>query len=130
MREAIVRSGRTPYEQNIEIGSHALVADAPLDHHGGDLGPEPHELLCAALASCTSITLQMYAARKRWHLTRVEVRVSIEKVSDLHLLRRRIRLDGNLDASQRERLLDIAGKCPVHATLTGNISIESALDEP
>jgi len=127
MRNATVRSGASKFEQHVTIGPHALRADAPKEHDGGDVGPEPHEFLLAALGSCTSISLQMYAARKAWPLTGVKVDVRLEKTADGTVFHRSIELEGGLDGTQRERLLEIANKCPVHATLSGKIQIATKL---
>jgi putative redox protein len=127
MRDADVKSLGLPFKQEIRIAPHLLVADEPVDKGGGDEGPEPHEFLLAALGTCTSMTLNLYARRKGWPLTSVQVHVSLTVGPEGAKFARRIELDGALDDEQRARLLDIANKCPVHKTLTGNIQIESTL---
>jgi putative redox protein len=126
MRDAWVRTGSGKVAQTIEIGPHHLVADEP-EPVGDDTGPAPHDLLLAALGTCTSMTVKMYADRKGWPLERVEVKLHQRKQDDVHVMRRTIHLVGPLDEAQRARLLEIANKCPVHKTLTGKIAIESEL---
>jgi putative redox protein len=94
---------------------------------GGDAGPQPHDFLLAALGACTSMTVKMYAERKGWPLRSVEVKLSQAKEGDVHVMKRQVRLEGDLDAEQRTRLLEIANKCPVHKTLTGHLRIETDL---
>ena len=118
MRSAIARR-RQGYEHEVEIREHRLVVDEPEEDGGGDSGPRPTELLAAALATCTAITLEMYAGRKDWELGKVEVAVDFETPSAeapprFHV---RIKVPAQLSDEQRERLLVIARKCPVHRTL-------------
>jgi putative redox protein len=127
MRDATVHTGSGKFQQEIEIGPHRLIGDETVAAGGEDTGPAPHDFLLAALGTCTSMTLKMYASRKGWQLDRVSVRLSQEKEGDTHKIRRHIQLEGKLDDEQRARLLEIAAKCPVHKTLTGEIAIESDL---
>ncbi|MGZ3448388.1 MAG: OsmC family protein [Polyangiales bacterium] len=124
MREVTSRTGSGKFGQTIAVGPHTLVADEPLADGGADTGPKPHEFLLAALASCTSMTVKMYADRKGWPLETIEVAVSMEAAAGVTRLRRKITLNGPLDDEQRKRLLEIANKCPVHKTLLGKIEIE------
>jgi putative redox protein len=123
----------------IQMGGHSFIADEPISGGGEDAGPDPYSLLLAALGACTSMTLQLYARRKGWPLEGVEV-VLVHgkqhakdcedcetKEGKIDEIRRRIRLEGPLDAQQRARLLEIAGKCPVHRTLTGEIKVRDTL---
>jgi putative redox protein len=109
--------------QDIEIGTHTLRADERAEKGGDDNGPEPHELLAAALGSCTAMTLKVYAERKGWPLRDVRVKVSGAAAEGGYAMTRELTLTGELDADQRQRLVEIAEKCPVHKTLVGEISI-------
>jgi putative redox protein len=113
--------------QQVRIGPHALISDAPAEIGGDDLGPDPHELLDAALASCTALTLMLYARRKGWRLDNVEVEVGHDEHDGVYRMRRDIRLTGDLPPDAPARLLDIANKCPVHRSLSGAISIASQI---
>lgn len=127
MRIVETQFGKAPYEQRVTIGSHQMLSDVDAGKGGGDSGPSPHEYLAAALASCTGMTLKMYASRKSWGLENAVVTVNITRVDDIERFQRDITLLGNLDAEQTARLLDIANKCPVHKALIGTIAIETQL---
>lgn len=130
MREIQVVSGPEPFRQTVSIGPHVLVADEPPASGGGDEGPEPHELLLSALGTCTAMTLRVYARRKEWPLERVTVHVRGSKENDAFVIERTIEMEGALSDEQRERLREIAEKCPVHKTLTGEIRIHTTLGAP
>ncbi|MEU1598830.1 OsmC family protein [Streptomyces sp. NPDC005708] len=100
----------------ITVGPHRLAADehTPI---GGDTGPDPFELLLAALGACTSTTLRMYADRHAWKLHDVQVRLRLEQGGEPAVIRE-IFLDGDLDDDQRSRLMAVAGRCPVHRLLS------------
>ena len=118
------------YQQEIIAGDHVIFADEPVNAGGDDTGPNPYELLLAALGACTSITMRMYAERKGWPLRQIEVELShakdyvrdcetcVDKQARVDRITRIIRLTGDLDAMQRQRLMEIARRCPVHQTLT------------
>jgi len=134
-------SDKGRYVQDMRAGRHRLTADEPADHGGDDAGPSPYEYLLMALGACTSMTLRMYAERKEWPLAAVDVRLTHGRIhaadcadcetasGEVDHIQREITLEGDLDAKQRERLLEIANKCPVHRTLTSEVSIRSALRE-
>ena len=110
----------------IRAGNFEIISGVLPDEGGTDDGPNPHRLLEAALASCTVITVQMYANRKGWPLKSTNVAVNIvkEDVTGTSILRE-ISFDGDLSEEQRGRLFDIANKCPLHKLLMGKIEIES-----
>jgi putative redox protein len=129
MPSAIVRR-RDGFEHEVEIREHRLTVDEPPDKGGTDRGPKPTELLAASLASCTSITILMYAERKGWELGAIEVAVDYEVPSagSSPSLRSTITTPAELTDEQRERILAIAAKCPVHKTLAAqDVSIEDDL---
>ena len=139
-RQLRVESGSVNYAQNISIGPHLLHADEPANI-GGDAGPNAYELLLAALGACVSITLQMYAARKRWPLHAVRVEVSHEKAlangnrdgeARIEMVDRisvRVSLGGDLSEDQLDRLLQIAERCPIHRMLVPQVQIQTTRDD-
>lgn len=136
-KHVVVRTGESGYTTNINAGGHYMIADEPESVGGKDLGTSPYGFLMAALGSCTSMTLRMYADRKKWDLKSVLVHLNHEKVhaedsdkgAKLDRITRTIELEGDLDVEQRKRLLEIADKCPVHKTLNSKILIETNLTE-
>jgi putative redox protein len=123
------------YQQEIIAGDHVMFADEPVEIGGDDTGPNPYELLLGALGACKAITVRMYAQRKGWDLQSVEVELQHSKDyakdcescpdQDVKLDRIMVKttFTGNLDDTQRRRLKEIAGRCPVHQTLTGRVEI-------
>ena len=140
-RDVAVMSRSAGYLQNISIGRHRFQSDEPVEMGGCDAGPNPYELLLAALGACTSMTLRMYATRKRWPLEDIRVRLTHGKThaedcigcetkdGQVDRIEREIVLVGSLTDEQRQRLLEIANKCPVHRTLTSEIHIETLLTD-
>lgn len=131
-RLTVSENGLGRYQQTIRVGQHTLIADEPVAADGGDAGPAPYDFLMAGLGACTSMTLRMYAERKGISLTRVHVELSHHKVDDevegrLDCFERNITLEGNLSDEQRQRMLEIANKCPVYRTLSSNVRISSRL---
>ncbi|MCI5111100.1 MAG: bifunctional alpha/beta hydrolase/OsmC family protein [Marivita sp.] len=138
--EGIVRVSEADsagFLQDVQAGPHHLLADEPLAYGGTNRGPSPYGLLAAGLGACTSMTLRMYARRKGWPLHHVSVDVSHDKVhaqdagtptaANIDLFRRRITVTGDLSADQRQKLLEIADKCPVHKTLEASSRVETEL---
>ncbi len=127
---AIVRdNGPDQLKAQITVGGQSFIGDEPVAVGGTGLGPAPHDLLSAALAECTVLTLRLYADRKAWPLEAIEARVTHEVQASLtpkDLFHRVVRLTGPLDEAQRTRLLEIAERCPVHRTLTAGSRIETA----
>jgi uncharacterized OsmC-like protein len=134
----VTEAGAGRYRQKITIGRHVLTADEPVSAGGHDAGPNPYELLLAALGACTSMTLRMYADRKGLPLRRTTVRMlhdrvhakdcsqARDKTGMLSRIRREIDLEGQLSEQDRQRLLEIADHCPVHRTLSSQIIWETA----
>jgi putative redox protein len=121
--EVKTHRGEGPLQQVIEIGRHRLLTDLALESGGEDTGPEPHDLLAAALAACTTLTVNLYARRKGWPLDEVRVGVRHGQEGAAYGLHRSIRYIGQLDEAQKARLLEVANHCPVHKTLSGTIDI-------
>ena len=117
----------THYSVKLQDGRHEFSADEPKDIGGGDTGPAPDELLEASLASCTAITLRMYADRKNWPVAEIDVTVSVERVGTKTIFTRSIQINGGIDETQRQRLLEIAKACPVSKSLLGEVEINSEI---
>jgi putative redox protein len=112
------------YRADIQVRSHELIADEPIELGGGDLGPSPFGLLASALAACTAITLRMYAARKGWDLTAIDVEVRCDLDDDDALsMARHITLPGDLTDEQRERFGEMAERTPVTRAIRGETPI-------
>ena len=125
MNDVNVKSkATTGYQTHIQIRQHQVVADEPLDLGGQDSAPTPMEYVSAALASCTSITLQMYANRKGWTWEAIEVEVN--QVDNRFL--RKITITGLVTEEQQKRILQIANACPVHKILTGTQNVETLFE--
>ena len=134
----LVRSAADGLAQDITAGAHHLRSDEP-GPVGGDSGPTPYDLLLAALGSCTSMTLGMYARRKQWPLASVTVSLRHFRVhaadgadsetrdAKITVIERDIAVEGPLDDDQRARLTEIANRCPVHRTLTSQFEIRTRL---
>ena len=113
------------FKQVVEVSASSFISDATVAAGGEAAGPEPHELLDAALGACTAITVTMVARRKQFPLTDVRVEITHEEKNGLYKMHRRVELVGDLSAEQREYLLGIANKCPVHRTLLGRFEIDT-----
>lgn len=136
-----VRTGKVGYQTEITANEHHLVADEPISVGGANTGPTPYDYLVSALGACTSMTLRMYSDRKQLPLDEVVVRLRHQKVHAtdcaectakegmVDLIEREIELVGELDESQRKRLLEIADRCPVHRTLHSEIHVKSWLKD-
>ena len=127
---AIARRENGTLKHEIEVRQHHVTADEPESSGGSDSGPNPQELLAASLASCSAITMEMYANRKGWDIGDVVVDVDFEPAQrgsptkfDL-----RVRLPKELPEDQRERLMQIMNKCPVHRALEGEVMFEETIE--
>jgi len=121
--EVTTHRGQGPFQQVIEIGPHRLVTDVAPELGGEGSGPEPHDLLAASLAACTTLTVNLYAKRKGYALDEVQVTIRHGQEGEAYALHRSIRYVGALTEEEKQRLTDIANKCPVHKTLSGPIQI-------
>ncbi len=141
LNSVVVReTGHGLFQQEIISGRHHLIADEPKEVGGLGSGPGPYDLVLAALGACTSMTLRLYADRKKIPLKRTSVRLRHGKIyatdcaecetkeGMLDRIERVITLEGDLTAEQRARLMEIADKCPVHRTLTSEIDIRTVED--
>jgi putative redox protein len=118
----VTDSGQKPWGQVLMDGTHLFFADEPEALEGNNTGPTPTDLVLMGLGACTAITCRMYAARKGWQIDRIAVRLRY-KSEDHMSISRVIELDGPLDAEQRERIFQIAEKCPVHKMLTQTVAV-------
>lgn len=116
-----------PFTQDIRVGELQLQADEPTAVGGEALGPTPHELVLAGLGACKSMTMKMYATRKGWPLASVRVELTGAHVDGVYRIHATLTIEGDLTDEQRQRLREIADRCPVHRTLTGEIAIASEL---
>jgi uncharacterized OsmC-like protein len=133
----IVSGAAAGFAQKIQIGSHQLEADEPVSFGGADRGPSPYDLLLAALGSCTSMTIGLYARKRGWPLENITVSLRHSKIhaadcdncetkeGKIDRIERDIQLTGSLTDDQRAKLMEIADKCPVHQTLTSEINIKT-----
>ncbi|WP_373055980.1 alpha/beta fold hydrolase [Zunongwangia sp. H14] len=137
--QIVANLGEEGLTTQIKAGPHNFIADEPVNIGGDNFGPTPYELLSAGLAACTSMTLQMYARRKKWHLKNVETHVDYTRQhaadcencekndSKIDTFLREIIIDGEVNEKQKAKLLEIADKCPVHKSLTGKIQVKTKL---
>ncbi len=137
--EVVVEGKTISFLQRIQARHLSFAADEPIDKGGSDLGPNPYELLLAGLGACTSMTLKMYAGRKEWPLEAVRVTLRHDHVHAkdcedcdkdtgmIDVIEKKLELEGALTEEQRERLLEISARCPVHRTLVNEIKIRSEL---
>jgi putative redox protein len=122
----------SPLAVAIEVSGHRMIGDEPASQGGADLGPSPYDLLTAALAACTAMTVRWYALKMGWPLQHVHVEVEHDKrVQATHpevieTFRKRVTIVGpDLSDEQKQKLFEVAAKCPIHKTLTGTISIDT-----
>ena len=137
--QVVANLGIEGYTTQMRAGRHYFTADEPTSFGGDNFGPSPYEFLSAGLAACTSMTIQMYARRKKWPLENVETHVDHQKThaedcehcerntAKIDIFEREIVLEGNLDEEQQQKLLEIADKCPVHRTLSNKVQITTHL---
>jgi len=140
-QKVAVRTGNEGFKTEVKAGKHRFLADEPASVGGTDLGPNPYDLLLAALGTCTSMTLRMYADHKKLEVDEIKIHLSHAKVhaqdcedcenerAKIDRIDRYIEIEGNLTEAQRQRMLEIADKCPVHRTLHNTIHVNSQLKQ-
>jgi putative redox protein len=121
---------REKFTHDVKVGDHAITVDEPVDEGGDDLGPSPQELLAAALASCTAVTMEMYAQRKGWDVSglAVDCRYTPAERGCPTRFELVFKMPAHLDEEQIERLQVIAAKCPVHRTLEGEVAFDERVE--
>lgn len=127
LKTAVAIIGLDVYKTELTVRGHTVIADEPEDVGGLDLGPRPGDFLRMSLASCTAITLRMYANRKKLEVSSIQVTVSSKDDEGGTSFDSTVEVTGNLDDAQRQRLLQIAKLCPVHKVLTNPIQINTTL---
>lgn len=127
VQSATAEIGRSLYHTELRSRTHALVADEPEDVGGRDEGPRPGDFMRMALASCTAITLRMYADRKQFEVDKIKVKVSNGPFDQKTVYTSEIEITGKLTPEQKDRMLQIAKLCPVHKTLTSPVEIQTQL---
>src|SRR5215203_2135457 len=127
--KAVARQ-REKYTHDVTVRKHSLTADEPEDHGGEDLGPSPQELLAASLASCTAITIEMYAKRKGWNVDGMAVEVDYQPAERGAVTRFELimKMPAHLSDEQVDKLKVIAAKCPVHRTLEGEVAFDERVE--
>ena len=127
---AIARRSDGTLKHEIEMRQHRVTADEPEEDGGTDEGPSPQDLLAGSLASCTAITIEMYARRKGWEIGDVAVDVDYEPAQrgSPTKFQMKVLLPKELPEEQRERLMQIAAKCPVHRTLEGEVMFDESVE--
>ena len=127
---ATARRENGTLRHDVDVRDHLVVADEPEENGGDDSGPSPQELLAASLASCTAITIEMYARRKGWEIGDVVVDVDYEPAQRGSPTKfvMSVRLPKELPEEQRDRLMQIATKCPVHRTLEGEVMFDERVE--
>ncbi len=129
----IVENGQSEFAVTIDVSGFQLVGDEPVDMGGGNIGPAPYDLLTAALGECTAMTIRWYARQQKWPLDKVSVVMTHHKEGKTDIFSKAITLVGDgLTAEQRQKLMDVAGKCPVQRTMEGTPviqTLEAALEE-
>ena len=138
-QQVAVQIGRDKYTTDVVAGKHSFKADEPTSVGGQNFGPSPYDLLLASVGTCTAMTLRMYADRKKWDVNEITVHLNHSKdhvkdcedcssaTSKIDVIERIIQIDGNIDDAQRQRMLEIADKCPVHKTLHNDVHVSTSL---
>lgn len=122
----IVETGESDFAVSIDVSGHIIKGDEPIEAGGGNLGPAPYDLLLAALGECTAMTVRWYALREKWPLDKVEVKLTFQKIDKVGVFEKHIMVHGDkLSDEQRQKLIEVAAKCPVQRTLEGKMEIRT-----
>ncbi len=132
MKANAQRLGDEGFKHTVTVGRHEVTVDEPEDNGGTDGGPNPQEMLAVSLASCTAIMIEMYAKRKGWNIGDVGVDVDYEPAQrgSPTKFTMEVQLPKELPEEQREKLMQIAAKCPVHRTLDGEVMFDEHVERP
>jgi putative redox protein len=122
----VTETGESAYAVSISVSGHTLKGDEPISFGGGDLGPAPYDLLLAALGECTAMTVRWYAIGQKWPLEKVEVKLTHQKIDKVDTFEKQVIVHGDqLTLEQRQKLVDVAAKCPVQRTLESDVVIRT-----
>ncbi len=122
----VTETGESAYAVSISVSGHTLKGDEPISFGGGNLGPAPYDLLLAALGECTAMTVRWYALQQKWPLEKVEVKLTHQKINKVDTFEKQVIVHGGqLTPEQRQKLVDIAAKCPVQRTLESDVVIRT-----
>lgn len=122
----VEETGESAYAVTIFVSGHTIKGDEPVSFGGGNLGPAPYDLLLAALGECTAMTVRWYALQQKWPLEKVEVKLTHQKIDKVDTFEKQVIVHGNqLTPEQRQKLVDVAAKCPVQRTLQSNVVIRT-----
>ena len=122
----VEETGESAYAVAISVSGHTIKGDEPVSFGGGNVGPAPYDLLLAALGECTAMTVRWYAIQQKWPLEKVEVKLSHRKVDKVDTFEKEVIIHGDaLTGQQREKLVNIAAKCPVQRTLQSDVLINT-----
>ncbi|WP_373085648.1 OsmC family protein [Sneathiella sp.] len=123
----VTETGESDYAVAIEVSGHTIKGDEPVNDGGGNLGPAPFDLLLAALGECTAMTVRWYALQQKWPLDKVEVSLTFQNIGKEGVFEKHVTVHGEaLSDDQRQKLIEIAAKCPVQRTLEGELTIRTA----
>lgn len=122
----IQETGESTYAVAMTVSGHTIIGDEPVAFGGGNLGPAPYDMLLAALGECTAMTVRWYALQQKWPLEKVEVKLSHQKIDKVDTFEKQVTVHGDqLTPEQRQKLVDIAAKCPVQRTLQSDVVIRT-----
>lgn len=122
----VSETGESAYAVQIEVNGHSLKGDEPEDSGGGNTGPAPYDMLLAALGECTAMTVRWYAIKQEWPLDKVEVKITFQKIDKVGVFEKHVMVYGDdLNDDQRQKLIEVAAKCPVQRTLEGKVKIST-----